>query len=100
MKKTILLSLLFSSCVSSRIVQRIYEPQKGVSVQYVNNVFREANREDAFKNAEQYCSGAVKLMSEGSESKVIGISTSSYSGKTSADISNTVTLNFICEKTN
>lgn len=98
MKKLILLSLVFSSCVSSKIVQRIYEPQKGVSVQYVNNVFRESNRENAFQKAHQYCEGDAKLMSEGSDSKVIGFSTSSYTGKTSADISNTVTLNFICEK--
>ena len=97
MKKLILLSLMFSSCVSSHIVQRVYEPQKGVGVQYVNNVFRESNREDAFKKAEQYCGGSAKLMSEGSDSKIIGVSTSSYTGKTSANISNTVTLNFICE---
>lgn len=99
MKYLLLIILITStSCVSSQIVQRIYEPKKGVSVQYVNNVFREANREDAFKKADQYCDGTAKIMSEGSDSKIVGFTTSTYNGKTSANISNTVTLNFTCEQ--
>ena len=97
--KYLLLIILTTSagCVSSKIVQRVYEPKKGVSVQYVNNVFREANREDAFKKADQYCGGAAKIISEGSDSKLVGFTTSTYNGQPLANISNTVTLNFICE---